>query len=399
MKINKIETIWFKDKPKLVFLRIHTDDGISGIGETYEMPAAFESYIHSEGAKYLLGKSALDIDKHWTHFYRTPRLALGKSLEIRALSAIDMALWDILGKHLKQPIYQLLGGACREKIRVYNTCAGYDYVGDSGLGYHATGQGLDANRPYEDLHAFLHHADSLAESLLSEGYTQMKIWPFDRYAENNNGNFISLEELKQGLEPFSKIRQSVGDEIDIALELHNLWNLPSALKIANAVADYGAVWCEDPIPMDNIDSLVDMRQKCSIPICASETVGTRWGFREMFEKKAVDIVMPDITWTGGISESKKIAAMAECYNLPEAPHDCVGPLTYISGVHLSMNLPNALIQEVVRAYINGWYKDLVTDLPRIDNGYVFLPEGYGLGTDLNPGIFERSDLMCKVSHI
>ena len=397
MKITKLETIWLKRQPKLVFLRVHTDEGIVGSGETYETPAALEAYVHNEMAAYLLGKDPLQIDRHWTYFFRAPRLALGKTLEIRALAALDVALWDLFGKAVRQPLYQLLGGATRERIRVYNTCAGYEYAGDTGSGYHATASEAPSNRPYEDLYGFLNHADRLAESLLSEGYTQMKIWPFDRLAEASGGRYISLEQIKEGLEPFKKIRAAVGDRMEIALEMHNLWNLPSAIRIAKAAADYNIVWCEDPIPMDDLDALADLRRQANVPICASETIGTRWGFRELFERRAVDIAMPDITWTGGIGETKRIAAMAEAYSLPVAPHDCVGPLTFVADVHLCMNLPNALVQEVVRAYIHGWYRDLVTELPRVKDGFVYLPEGHGLGTELRRDVFERSDAVVRIT--
>jgi len=398
MKITKIETVWLKRKPKLVFLRVSTDEGIVGTGETYETPAAIEAYVHNEIAAYLLGKDPLQIDRHWSHLFRLPRLALGKTMEIRALAAVDVALWDLYGNAVQQPVYQLLGGATRERMRVYNTCAGYEYVGDSGEGYHATAVRSSSNeRPYEDLYAFLNHADRLAESLLAEGYTQMKIWPFDRLAEASGGRYISLEQLKEGLDPIRKIRAAVGDRMEIALELHNLWNLPSAIRIAKAAADFDIVWCEDPIPMDDINALADLRRQANVPICASETIGTRWGFRELFEKHAVDIAMPDITWCGGISETKRIAAMAETYSLPVAPHDCVGPITFMADVHLCMNLPNALVQEVVRAYLHGWYRDLVTELPHVADGFVHLPEGHGLGTRLRPEVFERSDAVVRVT--
>jgi galactonate dehydratase len=398
MKITKLETLWLKGRPKLIFLRVHTDEGLIGIGETYETATAIEAYVHNEMAAYLLGKDPLQIDKHWTHLFRMPRLALGKTVEIRALAALDVALWDLLGKATKQPVYQLLGGATRDRIRVYNTCAGYEYVGDSGDGYHVSAVETARNdRPYEDLYAFMHHADRLAESLLSEGIGQMKIWPFDPLAEANGGRYISLEDMKLGFEPFRKIRAAVGDKIEIALELHNLWNLPSAIRIAKAAADFGIVWCEDPIPMDDLDALADLRRQANVPICASETIGTRWGFRDLFEKHAVDIAMPDITWCGGLGEAKRIATMAEAFSLPVAPHDCVGPVTFMADVHLCMNLPNALVQEVVRAYIHGWYRELVTEVPRVADGFVYLPEGPGLGTELRRQVFERSDAVVRMS--
>ena len=399
MKITALETVQLDDEPRLLLLRVHTDAGLVGLGETYDTPEAVASYIHDEAGKQLLGADPRDIDRHWHALYRRPRLALGKTVEIRALSALDVALWDLLGQHLRQPVYRLLGGACRERIRVYNTCAGYRYAGHERGGYHATASAADQDRPYEDLHAFLHHADRLAESLLAEGYTQMKIWPFDQFAEDSGGRFITLEQLDQGLEPFRKIRAAVGDKMEIACELHNLWNLPTAIRISQALEEFRPVWVEDPIPMDNASSLAEFRRATRLPVCASETVGTRWGFRELFERNATDIAMLDITWTGGISEAKRIAAMAEVYNLPVAPHDCVGPVTLMAGVHLCMNVPNALIQEVVRAYLHGWYRELVTveSLPRVEDGYVYAPERPGLGVELQPDLLQRPGVQTRRS--
>ena len=397
MKITQLDTLRLTAEPRLLILRVHTDSGIIGLGETYDSPAAVAQYIHADVAKHLIGADPRDIDRHWHTLYRAPRLALGKSVEIRALSAVDVALWDILGQSLDVPIYRLLGGLSRERIAVYNTCAGYRYSGHERGGYHATAQAGNSQRPYEDLYAFLHHADQLAHSLLAEGYRQMKIWPFDGFAADNHGRSISLEQLKQGLEPFRKIRAAVGDQIEVACELHNLWSLPAAIRIAHAVAEFEPVWVEDPVPMDNPETLLRFRDATQVPVCASETIGTRWGFRDLLAQGAVDITMLDITWTGGLSEAKRIAALAETYHLPVTPHDCVGPITLMAGIHLSLNLPNALIQEVVRAYLHGWYQDLVVELPRIENGYVYAPDKPGLGIELKPDVFQRPDAIIETS--
>ena len=225
-------------------------------------------------------------------------------------------------------------------------------------------------------------AGELADDLLSQGFTAMKIWPFDGYSNDTNGQFISATELDEGTEPFRKIREKVGNKMDVMVEMHAIWNLPSAIRIAKSVEPTNPFWFEDPVPMDNIDTLAQFRQSTHIATTASEQVASRWAFHEMFEKQAMTICMFDISWVGGISEAKRIASMVHAYHMPVAPHDCVGPVTLMFSVHLSLNAPNALIQETVRAYNATWYKDIVTNLPNIDNGYVYAPEGVGAGTEL-----------------
>jgi L-alanine-DL-glutamate epimerase-like enolase superfamily enzyme len=318
-------------------------------------------------------------------------------VEIRALSAIDVALWDLAGKASGAPVWRALGGASRDRIRVYNTCAGYRYSGQARGGYHATARAPSVERPYEDLHAFLDDAGALAESLLAEGFTQMKIWPFDRFAAQSGGRAITLSELREGLEPFRRIRAAVGERMEVACELHNLWSLPAAVRIARALEEFSPVWVEDPVPMDNLDALARFRDETRVPVCASETLATRWGFRPAFERGALDIAMLDITWSGGLSEARKIGAMAETYSLPVTPHDCVGPVTLAAGVHLCMHLPNALVQEVVRAYLHGWYQEIATGVPQVENGEVHAPTAPGLGVALRPAVRERPDAVVRLS--
>jgi L-alanine-DL-glutamate epimerase-like enolase superfamily enzyme len=319
---------------------------------------------------------------------------------MRGNSALDIALWDLLGKVTGQPIYQLLGGLSRESIRIYNTCAGYQYVRGAprqavdnwGLPEGATGEG-----PYEDLQAFLHTADELAISLQSQGITGMKIWPFDPYAEASGGLYISNADLDLALEPFRKIRSAVGRDMDIMVEFHSLWNLPTALRIARALEEFEPFWFEDPLKADNIDALAIFAASTDVSTTISETLATRWSFREVMERNAARVIMLDLSWVGGISEARKIAAMAEAYQLPVAPHDCTGPVVLQASMHLSLNAPNALIQETVRAYYTGWYRELVTTLPVIENGYASLPHAPGLGLELQPGLSRRPDATIRRS--
>jgi hypothetical protein len=162
--------------------------------------------------------------------------------------------------------------------------------------------GHDKYAPYEDLVGFMKYADELALSLLSEGYTGMKIWPFDEYAEASNGTYISNADLKKAMQPFEKIRKAVGDKIDIHVEFHSLWNLPTAIRIAKALEQFDPFWYEDPIKMDNLDAVAEYAHRTNVWVTASETLGTRWGFRDLFEKRAASVCMLDVGWCGGLSD-------------------------------------------------------------------------------------------------
>lgn len=400
MKITAIETIRLKDFANSIWVEVHTDAGIVGLGETHFAVAPIETWVHEWAAPYLLGQDPLAIERHNRHFLTFYLGFASTGMEVRGASAIDIALWDILGQDTGKSICQLLGGASRERIRTYNTCAGYHYmrknpeqaVSNWGLGGRA-----DPRRPYEDLDAFLNRADELAESLIAEGYQGMKIWPFDPYAEASNGTHISADELKVALGPFEKIRKAVGDRIDIHVEFHSLWNLPMAIRLAKALEPFQPYWFEDPLKMSNLDALADYARRTNVWVTASETLGTRFGFRELFEKQAVSVCMFDIGWTGGITEAKKIAAMAEAYHLPIAPHDCTGPVLLAAAVHLSQNASNTLVQEVVRSYYHEWYRDIVTERPPLEGGYIRIPEGSGLGTKLLPDLKRRPDAIVRRS--
>lgn len=396
MKITKIETVIPAKHPQLLLVQVHTDDGITGLGEVIFGSSSVSEWIHSEAATLLLGKDPLHIEKHWQDLYDQRGMHEARGVALRGLSALDIALWDVFGQKVGLPIYQLLGGPCRERIQIYNTCASY-YHGT--IDKRGSQPQSDTRGGYDDYNGFLYHADELAESLLSEGVTAMKIWPFDQFASKTGGQSISLEDLKKGCEPFGKIRKAVGDRMEIALEMHSRWSVPAAIRIAKAVEEFEPMWLEDPIRMDNMDSLLEFKEATHIPTAASEIVPSRWGFREMLEQRATSIVILDITWTGGISEARRIASLAETYHKPIAPHDCTGPVALMASVHLCMNAPNALIQETVRAHYKGWYMDLVDRLPRIEDGCVYAPTDPGLGMALSPEALEQPDAKIRVSEL
>ena len=398
MKITALETIRNAEFPNLLWLHIHTDEGLSGLGETFFGAQAVEAYLHESVAPQLLGQDPGRIDYIARKLYGYLGFR-GSGVETRGNSAIDIALWDLWGKRTRQPVYQLLGGLTREQVRVYNTCAGYRYVRQRPV-QTTDNWGLDGEEgPYEDLDAFLNRADELALSLLQQGIQAMKIWPFDHAAENNGGLHISPAELRRALEPFEKIRKAVGDKMDIMVEFHSLWNLPTACRIAEAVKPFQPYWMEDPVKMDSLSVVGEYRQRTGLPVTASETLSYRTGYKDLLEAKAVDIVMPDLSWCGGISEAKKIATMAEAHQLPVAPHDCTGPVVLTASSHLSLNAPNALLQETVRAFYTGWYKEIVTALPIIEEGYLRLEPNPGLGLELLPDFLKRNDTYRKRSEL
>lgn len=398
MRLTALETVVLPRHPHLTFVRLHTDEGLTGIGDTFYGPASVVGYLHEEAAPLLLGQDPRAIERHWHALYtQTVRGAGMRSAEIRGLSAVDVALWDLAGRAAGLPLFRLLGGPTRQTLRVYNTCAGYRYGGRRAPGWTASDTDGRVEGPYEDLDAFLHRADELAQDLLAEGYTAMKIWPFDRFAPATHGQRIEPDDLARGLEPFEKIRRAVGSRIDVALEMHGVWGLPAATRIARAVEPYGPMWFEDPVRMDNLDALLEFRRATAVPTTASETLSTRWAFREAFEKRALSVVMLDVGWVGGLSEARKIAAMAEAYHLPIAPHDCVGPIALAASVHLDYAVPNVFVQEVVRAYLAGVYPDLVTEVPRVERGEIRPSERPGLGLDLLPDLATRSGASVRVT--
>jgi len=393
MRITTIETIRLEEFPNLLWVHVGTDEGLTGLGETFYGPGAAEAHIHDVIAPYLVGQDALQIDRHQGHLLGYLGF-VGSSAEMRGRSAIDIALWDLWGQATAQPLHQLLGGAVRESIRVYNTCAGYRYVRSRPTqGTANFGLGETAG-PYEDLDAFLNHADELAQSLLEMGITGMKIWPFDYAAEASQGQYISAADLATALGPFEKIRRAVGTRMEVMAELHSQWNRPTAIKICRALEPLQLLWVEDPVFMDHLHSLEEVARATTAPIAVGETRGGRADFRALIEMEALSTIILDLSWCGGISEARKVASIAEAWHVPVAFHDCSGPVVLAASTHLSMNVRNCFIQEMVRAFYFGWYRELVTDLPAVEHGMIRPPAAPGLGLKLLPGVLRRKD--CHV---
>ena len=407
MKITKVETIWFEALPQAewqaknprarqalpnnLWVRIYTDDGLVGLGETYYLPRAVAAIIHDVFAPLLIGRDALNIENHWNNLFSLVNFCGFAGAEMRAISAIDVALWDLAGQHLGQPIYNLLGGRSRDCITVYNTCVGYG--------------------KYADHDAVMNgRAGELAADLLQQGIRAMKIWPFDQFgptlagpgkprepvviwgataAAGVLGHSLDNDDLKRGLALVEDIRRTVGDKMAIAIEGHARWDLPTATRIARALEPLDVLWLEELMPPDNVDAYVRLKAATKVPLCQSERVFTRFGFRPWIEKNAADIIMPDLSWGGGLTEGRKIASLADTYYLPITCHDTIGPVALWAATHLMLHIPNALIMETVRGYIDGWYDDVVTDRIPISEGHLSLPNQPGLGTKLREDFTSR----------
>lgn len=373
MKIIRLETLAKRavvtsgGQQVWLWVRVHTDEGIVGIGETYPRGEVESALIHHALAPVLLGKDPLEIEARWWDMYDAAKGYGWAGAEMRAISAVDIALWDILGKVCNQPLYNLLGGKCRDSILTYNTC--YDYKFD-----------------------FNTDADRLARELLDMGIRYMKIWPFDAAAIKTRGAFISDEDMEVSLQPFRKIREACGEQMGIMAEFHGYWNLPCAIKIAKALEPFQPVWLEEMLRPDNMRAYKRLAEATSIPLNISELLMTRYQYRELMELGAAQIIMLDIEWCGGITEAKKIAALADTYYLPITPHNCGGPILGLASAHFAASIPNLFILESVRPCWMFEHPKYVTNPMRVENGHVLLPDGPGLGAELTTQAWEGAEV-------
>ena len=274
-----------------VFVKVYTDEGIDGIGEAtleYKEKALLGAVEHIKES--LAGQNPLDIEKHWHDIYRDAYWRGGPVL-MSALSAVEMALWDILGKYLNVPVYQLLGGKINEKVRIY-----------------VNGWFAGAKTPKE--------FGEKAKVAVQKGVTAMKWDPFGKsYLD------ISNKDLNIAIECIGAVREAVGNDVDLLIEGHGRFNIPTGIKIAKELEQFQPMFFEEPVPPDNLDALKAVKDKSPVAIAAGERLYTRWDYKHMFDKMAADYIQPDISHAGGIMELKKIAAAAECRYIPFAPHN------------------------------------------------------------------------------
>ena len=395
MRIRAIETIRLEDYPNLLLVQVRSDD-LVGLGETFFGAAAAEAYIHESVAPYLLGKDPRRMELHARRLtgYVGFRTA---GVETRGNSAIDIALWDLAGQAAGSSLTEMLGGPVNGEIPVYNTCAGPSYVRRS-VEVKPSNWGIEeTSGEYEDLDAFLHRPEALAQSLLSQSIRAMKIWPFDPPAIRSSGQEITPLELETALAPIRRVREAVGTDIDVMIELHGLWSVTAARLIARALEPFGPKWIEDPTRVHDFAALEQVRSATSIPVAGGETLGGSGSFRSLLDAGGADVAIVDVSWVGGITEARRVADLANSRSVEVAFHNCSGPVTFIASLHLAATSRTAATQEIVRAFLTGWHRDLVTQLPELRDGHVRPPPGPGLGTALQPDLLTRPGVSVRQS--
>ncbi len=401
MKVVGIETIRLEEYPAILFLQIHTDEGIVGLGENCVGVEAVEAFIHESIAPRLIGKDPLAITSIHETLHQDFIGFAGSGVAVRGASSLDIALWDILGQATGQPIYQLMGGKVRHSIRAYNTCAGSAYAkGSSNIDRNRKAQiGIPTGNEFEDLIAFLNEPEALVASLKQMGMTAMKIWPFDEAAMRSGGQTIDKKDLAEGRRIIERARNAAGNDFDIMLEMHSLWSAPAASVIAKSVEEFDLFWIEDALRHESTEALIRFKQSTNIPVTVGETTGTRWDYLRLLSSRAVDHLMFDPGWAGGITEARYVLGLASTYGVPVAPHDCTGPVVLTVGTHLAVSHPGIELQEMVRAFYYGWYAEMLTDLPIYENGYLRPQDKPGLGTSLRPEITKRKDAKIRWSKV
>lgn len=350
MKIAKIEQ--FFPLPRIRLVKITTDNDLVGWGETTleGKPKSVHAAVE-ELADYLIGKDPLRIEHHWQHIYRSAFFRGGNVL-MTALSGIDQALWDITGKYYGVPVYKLLGGAQRDRIRVYAHWGIRD-LSDEGKA-----------RAKERL-------DWLSQS----GYTAYKAGPAGKWRGHEPPAVID-----QFVECAYTMREWVGPNVEIAFDFHGKMTPALAIEICHEIKGMRPMFVEEPVPQENVDALKLVSDHVPFPIATGERLLTRWGFREIFEKNAVAYLQPDTSHCGGITELKKIANMAEVYYMHILPHCAIGPVAFTASMHVDAAVPNFLAQEQID---QGLGRELFVEPWQVVNGHIELPTKPGLGFEMN----------------
>lgn len=387
MKITRIETT---AQGGLLLCRIHTAEGVVGCGESYYLPGAVAAVIHEWMAQRLIGADALETEGHWRFLYERAMNFGGRGAELRALSAIDLALWDIKGKVCGQPVWQLLGGRTQDGVRVYNS-TGYGRNAPPAPGGMWPGYGrMGVPEPLNDFHNAIHEPAAYARAMVTEGLECVKLWPLDFAAHKLNGSlYVSPADIAEGMKPFRAIREAVGDKLELIIDGHGFFQLPMALRIAEAMKEFKPLCLEDVIRPDCVDTIRDFRALCGLPLAVSEMLTSPEDYRHVLEKRAADYIMIDPTWVGGISQTLKLTDQAQSYNLPVIMHDCTGPLTLLAGIHVGVARANVAWQETVRMLLRITYPELVTHIPAVKNGRIATPTGAGLGADWHEALFRQ----------
>ncbi len=378
LTITKVETVRFRNG-HWIWIRLHTNEGITGTGETYPLhpnSVDFGDLDLRNVARNLVGTNPLEIEQTWEKIYRRHAFNVSGGAEMRALSAVNIAQWDILGQVCNVPLYQLLGGSADKKIRVYNTYT-------NGSARAINGWTLE-----QDM-------EKIARFLVKEGIKGIKFCPFDKIASVNNGEYISKKDIDTSLDWIKRVRDSVGYELEIGCEFHSMWNLTSSIRIAQALEPYEILFLEDMLLPDNMQAYVALNRESKIPLVISERLATRFSFRELFESKAGEIAMYDLTWCGGISEGKKISDMANTYYIPTMMHTSGGPILWYASLHLAAAITNLFYVESVYPEWHDRNVLYFENAPQVINGLAVPPDLPGLGLQFRKGLFGQKDVVVE----
>ncbi|MEM2906379.1 MAG: mandelate racemase/muconate lactonizing enzyme family protein [Candidatus Bathyarchaeia archaeon] len=375
MKITSLVTvpITCHGKAKRGIVRVTSDEGVSGYGEIGEAATGNLGKTMSESwRRFIVGKNPMDIERILREIWVSSRFFQPMGGVVgSALSGLDFALVDLKGKLLGIPGYQVVGGAYRTAVRVYqDTAGGPDVETFRRNALDAVERGFDAVKFDLD--------SGFGEQRAQAGYD-----PFNET--------VTETELNQMVEIAAAIREAIGFKVDLAFDLHMRYNTQSGIKIAKALEPYRLMWLEEPVPPENVDALREVKAATSTPICAGENLYAKWGFKDLLEKQAVSIVMPDVAKVGGILESKRIADLADMYYVPMAPHNNCGPLATIAMAHLCASIPNFLVLEWHGTRMKDWDAVVKWDGPVVNKGRILLPEKPGLGYELNEKEILRRD--------
>jgi galactonate dehydratase len=351
MKIAKIEQFYPSKRMRLV--RVTTDNGLVGWGETTLEGKPKSTWAAVEElSEYLIGKDPLRIEHHWQHIYRSAFYRGGNAL-MTALSGIDQALWDIAGKHFGVPTYALLGGAVRDRLRVYAHWGIWDL----------SEEGLRQSRERLDM------------LLAKGGYTAFKGGPWGKWRAH---------EPPARIDEFVKcaytMREWVGPEVELCFDFHGKMTPALAIEVCNEIKGMRPMFVEEPVPQENVDALKLVSDHVSFPIATGERLLTRWGFREVLEKGAVALIQPDVSHVGGISELKRVANMAEVYYVHTMPHSAIGPVAFSACLQVDAAVPNFFIQEQVDP---GLGEGMLVEPWQVRDGHIELPTRPGLGIEID----------------
>jgi galactonate dehydratase len=362
LKITEIRTAEVRVHVYQVHLRIYTDQGIIGQGETTDASEGNVPLIRSF-ARLLVGQDPLNIEAAFERI-RTAGIFAGAQggQYVTALTGVETALWDIAGKALGLPVYQLLGGKVRDRVRIY--C-------DSGSARMVPGDEKSVARIKE---------------IREMGFTASKI---DIDEANDPARFDKVNwtasngEIDRMVGQVQFVREGYPKNVDLAVDMHGRYDAGTAKRVAKVLEPFRLMWLEEPVPPENIDAMRDVRASTNTPICCGENIFMRWGFREIFEKRAVDIIMPDFQKCGGLLEARKIADMAHAYYIPVAPHAVTSPIGMMATAHVCAAIPNFLVQEWHWIDSVPLWRNWVKEGEIIEKGFITLPDRPGLGVEMN----------------